>query len=33
MDPEPRVGGGGGVGQRPKKKVTPTNLRVEARWK
>ena len=28
MDPEPRVGGGVSS-QRPKKKVTPTNLRVE----
>ena len=28
MDPEPRVGGGGSS-RRPKKKVTPTKLRVE----
>ena len=29
MDPEPRVGGGGGPAEGRKKKVTPTNLRVE----
>ena len=29
MDPEPRVGGGGVRPKAEKKKVTPTNLRVE----